>query len=131
MRAAEPGRDLLAQAKCYRLTPSIGFVRAWAFEDDPADPVAAAQSASTSSFLQVTSIVRVCEPEARQQLAMLAGNGLGQLFLWPGQAAFDGIAQSVFLSLVGCFSMLFTDSFMQARRHLHWDSRCLMLFYSF
>lgn len=36
--------------------------------------LAAAQSASTSSFLQVTSIVRVCEPEARQQLAMLAGN---------------------------------------------------------
>lgn len=45
MRAAEPGRDLLAQAKCYRLTPSIGFVRAWAFEDDPSDPVAAAQAA--------------------------------------------------------------------------------------
>ncbi|MFU1567867.1 oxygen-insensitive NADPH nitroreductase [Aeromonas veronii] len=36
--------------------------------------LAAAQSASTSSFLQVTSIVRVCEPEARQQLAMLSGN---------------------------------------------------------
>ena len=45
MRAAEPGRDLLAQARCYRLTPSIGFVRAWAFEDDPSDPVAAAQAA--------------------------------------------------------------------------------------
>ncbi|HHQ4550787.1 TPA: nitroreductase family protein, partial [Aeromonas veronii] len=36
--------------------------------------LAAAQSASTSSFLQVTSIVRVSEPEARQQLAVLAGN---------------------------------------------------------
>ena len=45
MRAATPGRDLLAEARCYRLTRSIGFVRAWAFEDDPADPVAAAQSA--------------------------------------------------------------------------------------
>lgn len=45
MRAAIPGRDLLAEARCYRLTRSIGFVRAWAFEDDPADPVAAAQSA--------------------------------------------------------------------------------------
>ncbi|MGL6355803.1 nitroreductase family protein [Aeromonas veronii] len=39
--------------------------------------LAAAQSASTSSFLQVTSIVRVCEPEARQQLAMLAAQSLG------------------------------------------------------
>ncbi|MFK0298954.1 PaaI family thioesterase [Brevundimonas sp. NPDC090276] len=45
MRAAVPGRDLIAEARCYRLTRSIGFVRAWAFEDDPADPVAAAQAA--------------------------------------------------------------------------------------
>ncbi|MBX9574916.1 MAG: PaaI family thioesterase [Caulobacteraceae bacterium] len=45
MRAAERGRDLLAEAECYRLTHSIGFVRAWAFEDDPSDPVAAAQAA--------------------------------------------------------------------------------------
>lgn len=45
MRAAEPGRDLLAEAECYRLTHSIAFVRAWAFEDQPGDPVAAAQAA--------------------------------------------------------------------------------------
>lgn len=45
MRTAIPGSDLIAEARCYRLTRSIGFVRAWAFEDDPADPVAAAQSA--------------------------------------------------------------------------------------
>lgn len=45
MRAAHPGRDLLAEARCYRLTRNLAFVRAWAFEDDPADPVAAAQSA--------------------------------------------------------------------------------------
>ena len=50
------------------------------FTDEPIAPpqldaiLAAAQSASTSSFLQVTSIVRVSEPEARQQLAVLAGN---------------------------------------------------------
>lgn len=45
MRAAEPGRPLVAEARCYRLTHSIAFVRAWAFEDRPDDPVAAAQSA--------------------------------------------------------------------------------------
>jgi uncharacterized protein (TIGR00369 family) len=45
MRAAEPGRDLIAEARCFRLTHSIAFVRAWAFEDGPEDPVAAAQSA--------------------------------------------------------------------------------------
>lgn len=44
MRAAEPGRDLVAEARCYRLTHSIAFVRAWAFEDRPDDPVAAAQA---------------------------------------------------------------------------------------
>lgn len=45
MRAAEPGRDLIAEAECYHLTHSIGFVRAWAFEGSPEDPVAAAQAA--------------------------------------------------------------------------------------
>ncbi len=44
MRAARPRVDLLAEARCYKLTRTIGFVRAWAFEDDPADPVAAAQA---------------------------------------------------------------------------------------
>lgn len=45
MRAAEAQRDLVAEARCYRLTRSVAFVRAWAFEDSPDDPVAAAQSA--------------------------------------------------------------------------------------
>jgi uncharacterized protein (TIGR00369 family) len=45
MRAAAPGQDLIAEARCYRLTRSLGFVRAWAFENHPDDPVAAAQSA--------------------------------------------------------------------------------------
>lgn len=45
MRAAEAGRDLLAEAECYRLGRAVAFVRAWAFEDSPDDPVAAAQSA--------------------------------------------------------------------------------------
>lgn len=49
-------------------------------------------------------------------LAMLAGNGMGQMFLWSRQAAFDGLAQSFFLGLVGCFAMLFADRFMQAKR---------------
>jgi uncharacterized protein (TIGR00369 family) len=44
MRPAEAGRDLKASARCYRLTNSVAFVRAWAFEDSEDDPVAAAQS---------------------------------------------------------------------------------------
>jgi len=45
MRAAEPGRDLLARAVCYHITHSIAFVRASAFDGDEADPVATAQAA--------------------------------------------------------------------------------------
>ena len=44
MRAAEPGRDLVAEARCYRLTHSIASARPWPSEDCPADPVAAAQA---------------------------------------------------------------------------------------
>ena len=44
MRGAKPGLDLMASAKCYKLTRSIAFVRAWAYEETPDDPVAAAQS---------------------------------------------------------------------------------------
>jgi uncharacterized protein (TIGR00369 family) len=45
MRAAEPGLDLFMAAQCYKLTRSIGFVRAFAYETTPDDPVAAAQGA--------------------------------------------------------------------------------------
>ena len=45
MRAAEAGRDLIAEARCFQMTRSIAFVRAWAFEDSPDNPVAASQAA--------------------------------------------------------------------------------------
>ena len=45
MRPAMPGNDLKATAKCYKLTRSVGFVRAFAYEVSPDDPVAAAQAA--------------------------------------------------------------------------------------
>ncbi|HYD86649.1 MAG TPA: PaaI family thioesterase [Vitreimonas sp.] len=40
MRAAEPGRDVLAEAHCYKLGRSIAFVRAVAYEDSPDNPIA-------------------------------------------------------------------------------------------
>jgi uncharacterized protein (TIGR00369 family) len=45
MRPAEPGRDLLAHAHCYKLTSSVAFVRAVAFETSADDPVAHAAAA--------------------------------------------------------------------------------------
>lgn len=45
MRAAEPGRDIHARAHCYKLTHSIAFVRATAYDRDQSDPVATAQAA--------------------------------------------------------------------------------------
>ena len=45
MRAAKPGLPLKAEARCVKLTRSIAFVRATAYDEDPEDPVALAQSA--------------------------------------------------------------------------------------
>jgi uncharacterized protein (TIGR00369 family) len=45
MRPAQPRREVIALARCYKLTRSIAFVRASAFEDDEADPVATVQAA--------------------------------------------------------------------------------------
>jgi uncharacterized protein (TIGR00369 family) len=45
LRAAAPGLDIFARAHCYRLTKSIAFVRATAYDRDPDDPVATAQAA--------------------------------------------------------------------------------------
>jgi uncharacterized protein (TIGR00369 family) len=43
LRPAEPRRDLFASADCYRLTRSVAFVRASAYEADAGHPVAIAQ----------------------------------------------------------------------------------------
>lgn len=40
LRAAEPGCDLWARSECYKRTKNVAFVRAFAWEKDPADPFA-------------------------------------------------------------------------------------------
>ena len=43
--AAAPRAGVIAEAHCYKLTRSIAFVRAQAYDVDPADPMATAQAA--------------------------------------------------------------------------------------
>lgn len=45
MRPAEPGLDVIAHAHCYKLTRSVAFVRAQAYDRDASDPIATAQAA--------------------------------------------------------------------------------------
>ena len=40
MRPAQTGREIIAEAHCYRTTRNVAFVRGAAFHEDPADPVA-------------------------------------------------------------------------------------------
>jgi uncharacterized protein (TIGR00369 family) len=44
LRPAEPRRDLYGEARCYRITRSVAFVRASAYEDTPDRPVATCQA---------------------------------------------------------------------------------------
>jgi uncharacterized protein (TIGR00369 family) len=44
LRPARPDLALFAHAECYRLTRSISFVRARAWQDDEAEPIAVSQS---------------------------------------------------------------------------------------
>ena len=45
MRPAAPRADITASAHCYKLTRTIAFVRAHAYDVDPEDPIATAQAA--------------------------------------------------------------------------------------
>lgn len=45
MRPAEPGRDVLAEAHCYKIGRNVAFVRAIAYEESPDNAIAHAASA--------------------------------------------------------------------------------------
>ena len=45
IRPAKPGRAVTGEAECYSIAGGVAFVRGLAFEDDRADPIAAAQAA--------------------------------------------------------------------------------------
>lgn len=47
MRPATPHQTLVTEASCYKITRSVAFVRATAYDDDKASPVAMATGAFT------------------------------------------------------------------------------------
>ena len=51
LRPADPGKDVLAHATCFRITRNVAFVRGVAYVTDEDDPVAAA----TGTFMIATS----------------------------------------------------------------------------
>ncbi len=45
MKGADVGQDIYGAARCYHVTKSVAFVRAWAFHESPDAPIALAQGA--------------------------------------------------------------------------------------
>ena len=56
MRASKKGVAVTAVAHCYKVTRSIAFVRAHAYDDDPDDPIATAQASFILNRPETTPI---------------------------------------------------------------------------
>ena len=63
MRPAEPGRDVLAEAHCYKIGRNVAFVRAIAFEASPSNAIAHA----TSTFMVNPAARRAVGANAQQR----------------------------------------------------------------
>jgi len=45
VRPPRPGAAVIGEAECLHITGEVAVVRGWAYEEDPADPIAAVQAA--------------------------------------------------------------------------------------
>ena len=60
-------------------------------------------------------------------LGMFAGNGYGQLLLWPDLPNWNAISQTFFISLAVCFNLLFTQDYLDTRKALPYFHKGLSL----
>jgi acyl-coenzyme A thioesterase PaaI-like protein len=56
IRPPRPGCGVTAEAECLKLAGDVAVVRGFAYEDDPADPIAAAQAAFMITNVPLTSV---------------------------------------------------------------------------
>jgi len=63
LRPATPGRPVLAQAHCFKVTRSIAFTRGFAYQNDPDDPIAHC----TGSFMLATAGEPMAAPALGQR----------------------------------------------------------------
>lgn len=56
IRPPRPGQAVTGEAECLRINGDVAVVRGWAYEDDPADPIAAAQAAFMLTNVPITSV---------------------------------------------------------------------------
>jgi len=68
MRPAAPRRDIIGEARCYKVTRSIAFVRGVAFQDDVENPVATCVGAFMLAANRATSPSVQARAQARAAL---------------------------------------------------------------
>ena len=62
MRSAAPHKDVFGFAECYRVTPTIIFVRGYAYQDDPQEPIAHV----VGTFMRMGKVLLPSNPAASE-----------------------------------------------------------------
>ncbi|MEQ8746711.1 PaaI family thioesterase [Pyruvatibacter sp.] len=68
MRPATPRLDVIGEARCYKVTKSVAFVRGTAFHDDPSDPIASCVGAFMLAANRAAPTATVARAQAKKML---------------------------------------------------------------